>query len=93
MGLRAEGVLRDVGQSWFVPADAGDPAAVARSADLAVEQLGTLDALVRTPGSGLRGGLLRTPLADWDRVMDVNVRGDFLYARTAYPYWLAAVAA
>jgi len=86
LGLRAEGVLRDVGPSWFVPADAGDPAAVAHSVDLAVEQLGTLDVLVNNAGIGVEGGLLRTPLADWDRVMDVNVRGYFLYARTAYPY-------
>jgi hypothetical protein len=42
LGLRAEGALRDAGQSWFVAADAGDPAAVAGSVDLAVEQLGTL---------------------------------------------------
>src|ERR1700727_4082302 len=31
LGLRAEAALRDAGQSWFVAADAGDPAAVARS--------------------------------------------------------------
>ncbi len=40
LGLRAQAALRAVGQAWFLAADAGDPAAVARSAELAVEHLG-----------------------------------------------------
>ena len=89
VGLRAEGALREAGQAWFVAADAGDPAAVAGSADLAAGQLGSLDVLVNNAGVGVEAGLLRTPLADWDRVMDVNVRGYFLYARAVYPYLAA----
>jgi NAD(P)-dependent dehydrogenase (short-subunit alcohol dehydrogenase family) len=55
------------------------------SLDLAVKQLGTVDVLVNNAGSGVDAALLRTPLADYNRVMDVNVRGYFLYARAAYP--------
>jgi NAD(P)-dependent dehydrogenase (short-subunit alcohol dehydrogenase family) len=86
LGLRAEAALRDAGQSWFVAADAGDPAAVARSVELAVAHLGTLDVLVNNAGVGVEASLLLTPLADYDRLMDVNVRGYFLYAQAAYPY-------
>src|ERR1700692_1636001 len=86
LGLRAEAALRDAGQSWFLAADAGDPAAVARSVDLAAGHLGTLDVLVNNAGIGVEASLLRTPLADYDRLMDVNVRGYFLYAQAAYPY-------
>jgi NAD(P)-dependent dehydrogenase (short-subunit alcohol dehydrogenase family) len=86
LGRRAEAALRESGQAWFLAADAGDPAAVVRSVDLAVERLGTLDVLVNNAGIGVDASLLHTPLADYDRVMDVNVRGYFLYARAAYPH-------
>ena len=86
LGLRAEAALRDVGDGWFLAADAGDPDAVARSVNLAAERLGALDVLVNNAGIGVEAGLLRTPLAEYDRVMDVNVRGCLLYAQAAYPY-------
>src|SRR3984957_7787834 len=86
LGVRAEAGLRDTGPSWFVAADAADPAAVARSVELAVEHLGTLDVLVNNAGVGVEASLLRTPLADYDRLMDVNVRGYLLYAQAAYPH-------
>jgi NAD(P)-dependent dehydrogenase (short-subunit alcohol dehydrogenase family) len=86
LGGRAEATLRNSGQCWFVAADAGDPAAAARSVELAVEHLGSLDVLVNNAGIGVEAGLLHTPLADYDRVMDVNVRGYFLYAQAAYPH-------
>jgi NAD(P)-dependent dehydrogenase (short-subunit alcohol dehydrogenase family) len=86
LGFRAEAALRACGQAGFVPADAADPDAVARSVNLAVGQLGGLDVLVNNAGIGTEAGLLDTPLADYDRVMNVNVRGYFLYAQAAHPH-------
>ena len=89
IGQRAERALRAWGQAWFVPADAGDPAAVIESTGVAVEQLGGLDVLVNNAGIGIEAGVLGTPVEDYDRLMAVNVRGYFLYARAAYPHLAA----
>jgi NAD(P)-dependent dehydrogenase (short-subunit alcohol dehydrogenase family) len=70
----------------FVPADAADAGAVRASVAAAVEHLGGLDVLVNNAGIGVAARLIDTPMEDFDRVMAVNVRGCFLYARACYPY-------
>ena len=70
----------------FIGADAADPDTVGWSVDAAAEHLGGLDVLVNNAGIGVTGRLIETPLVDYDRVMDVNVRGYLLYAQSAYPY-------
>lgn len=84
LGLRAEQALGP--QARFLPADAADPDAVGLSVDAAVEHLEGLDVLVNNAGIGVSGRLIDTPLADYERVMGVNVRGYFLYAQHAYPH-------
>jgi meso-butanediol dehydrogenase / (S,S)-butanediol dehydrogenase / diacetyl reductase len=86
---RYESGRDEAGRAWFVQADAADPAAVNASAAAAVGLLGGLDVLVNNAGIGVVAGLLGTPVADYDRLMDVNVRGYFLYARAAYPHLAA----
>jgi NAD(P)-dependent dehydrogenase (short-subunit alcohol dehydrogenase family) len=70
----------------FIAADAADPEAVASSVDAAAEHLGGLDVLVNNAGVGVVARLLDTPLADYDTIVNVNVRGYLLYAQRAYPY-------
>jgi NAD(P)-dependent dehydrogenase (short-subunit alcohol dehydrogenase family) len=70
----------------FVAADAADPDAVASSVRAAADHLGGLDVLVNNAGAGVTARLVDTPLADYDRVMNVNVRGYLLYAQHAYPH-------
>jgi NAD(P)-dependent dehydrogenase (short-subunit alcohol dehydrogenase family) len=84
LGRRAEQALEP--GTWFVAADAADPAAIASSVAAAADHLGGLDVLVNNAGVGVTARLLDTPLADYDRVMDINVRGYLLYAQYAYPH-------
>jgi NAD(P)-dependent dehydrogenase (short-subunit alcohol dehydrogenase family) len=70
----------------FIAADAADPDAVAASVGAAAGHLGGLDVLVNNAGVAVIARLIETPLADYDRVMDVNVRGYLLYAQHAYPH-------
>jgi NAD(P)-dependent dehydrogenase (short-subunit alcohol dehydrogenase family) len=84
LGERAGQVLGPAAR--FIAADAGDPDAVASSVSAAVDHLGGLDVLVNNAGVGVTARLIDTPLADYDHVMDVNVRGYLLYAQHAYPH-------
>ena len=70
----------------FAAADAADPEAVASSVSTAVGHLGGLDVLVNNAGVGVAARLIGTPLADYDHVMNVNVRGYLLYAQHAYAH-------
>jgi NAD(P)-dependent dehydrogenase (short-subunit alcohol dehydrogenase family) len=84
LGERAEVALGP--DARFVAADAADPDAVASSVSTAADHLGGLDVLVNNAGVGVTARLIDTPLADYDRVMNVNVRGYLLYAQHSYPY-------
>jgi NAD(P)-dependent dehydrogenase (short-subunit alcohol dehydrogenase family) len=70
----------------FIGADAADPDAVAWSVDTAAERLGGLDVLVNNAGVGVTARLIDTAQSDYDRVMNVNVRGYLLYAQNSYPH-------
>jgi NAD(P)-dependent dehydrogenase (short-subunit alcohol dehydrogenase family) len=79
----------DTGEASFCRADASDPDAVDASVAFAVEHLGALDILINNAGIGVDARLIDTPVADFDRVMAVNLRGPFLYARACYPHLAA----
>ena len=86
LGAHAEERLGPLGPVRFVRADAAEAAHVAASVEAAVGFLGGLDILVNNAGIGVQATLLETPLADFDRVMAVNVRGYFLYAKEAFSH-------
>ncbi|HEX9067092.1 MAG TPA: SDR family oxidoreductase [Streptosporangiaceae bacterium] len=89
IGERAQASLRAAAgrnTAWFVAADARDPGAVAASVLTAAGYLGGIDVLVNNAGVGVTAGLLSTPVEEFDLVMEVNLRGYYLYAVAAYPY-------
>lgn len=86
LGAGAQEELGRIGDATFVRADAADPAQVAASVAEAVRLLGGLDVVVNNAGIGAVATTLETPLATYDAIMDVNVRGCFLYARAAFPH-------
>ena len=66
--------------------DVTDPASIAA----ATAHLTHLDILVNNAGIGLVGDITRTPLADFERVMRVNVHSVFLVTQAVFPQLLAA---
>ena len=86
LGMGAEAALREAGDARFLRADAGDPVEIDASVQEAVTLLGGLEVLVNNAGVGVVAGALDTPLADFDRVMAVNVRGYLRYAQACFPH-------
>lgn len=86
LGEQAERELSPLGPVRFLRADAADPSQARASVDEAAGMLGGLDILVNNAGVGVTAGVLETPLDSFDRVMDVNVRGAFVYAQAAFPH-------
>ncbi|MFJ7908952.1 SDR family NAD(P)-dependent oxidoreductase [Kitasatospora sp. NPDC096204] len=68
---------------WAVRADSSDPQAVESVVEAVVERFGKLDVLVNNAGVGAVGPIGDYTLEDVDRVLEVNVRAPFLYARAA----------
>ena len=63
---------------------------VMRAFDAIVAEQGRLDVLVNNAGMALRRPTIELSLADWQRVVDVNMTGIFLCARTAARHMLHA---
>jgi NAD(P)-dependent dehydrogenase (short-subunit alcohol dehydrogenase family) len=68
-----------------LPADVSDAAAVEQAAQALMARFGRLDALVNNAGVAVFGPILQTTLADWQRVLAVNLTGPFLTAQAAAP--------
>jgi len=56
-----------------------------RAVDLAIAEFGGLDAVVLNAGMSCVGDLLRLPIEEFDRTMDVNVRAVLLGIRAVVP--------
>jgi NADP-dependent 3-hydroxy acid dehydrogenase YdfG len=75
-----------------VPADVSDAGQVAGAVAATVERWGRLDTLVNNAGLMRMGPATEAPLADWDDLVAVNVRGVLYATRAALPHLVAAAA-
>jgi 3-oxoacyl-[acyl-carrier protein] reductase len=66
--------------------DVTDESSVEAAVAAVVAQLGTPAVLVNNAGVFFERMMHRTGLADWDRVLDVNLRGAFLMSRAMQPH-------
>ena len=69
-----------------IQADSADAAEVARSVDDAVAQLGGLDILVNNAGVASFGDIENFALAEFDRLVAINVRAVFVATQRAVPH-------
>jgi 3-oxoacyl-[acyl-carrier protein] reductase len=82
-GAAAEVEAAAGGAAAFVAADVSVEADVERLFDAAAARLPNVDVVVNNAGAAHDALLVDTSLADWRRVLDVNLRGPFLVCRRA----------
>jgi NAD(P)-dependent dehydrogenase (short-subunit alcohol dehydrogenase family) len=58
---------------------------VGRTVERIMADYGRIDVLVNNAGTDVTLSVENLSIADWDRVLDVNLRGPFLFAKAVYP--------
>jgi NAD(P)-dependent dehydrogenase (short-subunit alcohol dehydrogenase family) len=74
-----------------VEADVADEASVARAVERGAAAMGGIDGVVNAAGIVVRGPVGEVGVAEWRRVIDVNLTGIYIVVRCALP-WLAKAA-
>jgi 3-oxoacyl-[acyl-carrier protein] reductase len=75
------GIKKHGRQGMFVQADVADEASVQAMAKAALARFGRVDILVNNAGIFTESLIENLSIADWDKVMNVNLRGVFLCTR------------
>ncbi len=78
--LKGEGV-----EVYVKPCDVSDSDQVHRTIEDTAEKHGSIDLLVNCAGIHMTTRFHELTVEEWDRVMDVNLRGTFLFMHEVYP--------
>lgn len=68
-------------RAWSFPADVADAAAVAAAGEKILEEAGRVDILVNNAGVTRDQLLMRLSEADWDAVLDTNLKGAYSFTK------------
>jgi NAD(P)-dependent dehydrogenase (short-subunit alcohol dehydrogenase family) len=81
----AEAIAASHGDAAWCPLDVRDPGEAESAVRFAVDRFGSLDVLINNAGTDVTAPFEELSVEDWDRVLDVNLRGPALLARAAMP--------
>ena len=76
------------GATRFEIADVTDPDAVSAAVGRVADDFGSIDVLVNAAGVGGGGAVHDLAIEEWDRIIDVNLKGTFLVNRAVLPHML-----
>ena len=68
-------------KAWALAVDVADGTAVNAAAEKILAEAGRVDILVNNAGVTRDGLLMRMSEADWDTVLDTNLKGAFLFTK------------
>ncbi len=86
----AEKTTKEIGDAVIaIDVDVSDAAAVEQARDATLKAFGRIDILVNNAGiTGKNGPVWETDLADWQRVMRINLDGPFICCKAVVPTML-----
>jgi len=86
----AETAAKEIGDAVIaLDVDVSDPVAVEKGRDATLKAFGRIDILVNNAGiTGRNGTVWDTDLADWQRVMRINLEGPFICCKAIVPTML-----
>ena len=82
----ASSIQKNHGTCMAMAGDSSDPAFIQSLVDSSVYSWGQLDIAIANAGITLYGEFASYPVADFDRVMEVNLRGTFFLAQGPHPH-------
>jgi 3-oxoacyl-[acyl-carrier protein] reductase len=68
-------------KAWAVAANVSEAASVEAAAEQILKEAGRVDILVNNAGITKDGLVMRMSEADWDAVLDINLKGTFLFTK------------
>jgi meso-butanediol dehydrogenase / (S,S)-butanediol dehydrogenase / diacetyl reductase len=78
-------IEKNGGKALFWPGDVGNAAQMKTLIAQTVRQFGGIDIVVNSAGVRSNGSITEITEADWDRTLDVNLKGAFVVSRLAIP--------
>ena len=74
------------GDSLFVHTDVSLEEDVRNLVDKTIKTYGKIDILINNAGVGARGTIYTRPMEEWDRVINVNLRGTYMCSKYVAPH-------
>src|ERR1700676_4471911 len=79
-------IIGSGGMAWAVQADSADPEALRSAISETVGRFGGLEVLVNNAGTSHMAPIEEFPMAEYDRILAVNVRAIFVAIQAAMPH-------
>ena len=90
-GPPAEADLRERGaEALFIPTDVSQSQAVTEMVERTIAEYGQLDCLLNNAGTHISKTVFDHTEEEWDRLIDINLKGYFLCTKAALPHLVAA---
>ncbi len=81
-----DGLIKTGPKAIGLTVDVEDGDSVSAAVEAVVDRLGRIDILVNNAGIAIRKPPQDYTNDEWDKVLDINLKGTFLCARAVYPY-------